>query len=189
MKTILAVALTLTAHSAVASQPVEDFSGFRVGFGASVSDISEERSKGLVDGYGAHASFDKQEASPKIEVGYDFNRVLSINGSLQKRKAEVMNGGSWVNPDNSNEWKWQKTTHHVDTLSATLEAEVGYTFGSATSWNVKPYGVVGYNSNLTAGAGVRLVSPMGLYGDVRASAQIFEEVTIKEITLTLGHKF
>ena len=148
----LALILGLTSGAAFAK---DDYSGFRVGVGA----VSGQKS--AID---AHAKVSKPTA--KIEAGYDFNRVFSVNGSITDQRGET---GSYKMKGNE----------------AKLEGEVGYAFNVGQGWDIKPYVAAGVaHSNGTIeickvnqteyvvrhyqrAAGVRLTTPIGIYVDGR----------------------
>ncbi|USD62307.1 porin family protein [Vibrio sp. SCSIO 43140] len=147
----LTLILGLTSGAAFAK---DDYSGFRVGVGA----VSGQKS--AID---ADAKVSKPTA--KIEAGYDFNRVFSVNGSITDQRGET---GSYKMKGNE----------------AKLEGEVGYAFNVGQGWDIKPYVAAGVahsngaieiagesdrvrGTTLSTAAGVRLTTPIGIYVDGR----------------------
>ncbi|MCG9788144.1 outer membrane beta-barrel protein [Vibrio barjaei] len=177
MKKVLLVAL-VTGFSSMA-QASNDYAGIRIGAGATT---------GMkVDGLGT------LKAQPKIEFGYDFNRIFSVNGSLMRFDGEhnqisskALYGGK------------------ADGYDARIEGEIGYAFNIADGWDLKPYAALGgahvsgsieshnvgllvalpsgtqnnidsYSGNfsgnyLTTAAGLRLTTPVGIYADARVQS-------------------
>ncbi|MGR5177330.1 outer membrane beta-barrel protein [Vibrio mediterranei] len=177
MKKVLLVAL-VTGFSSMA-QAGNDYAGFRVGAGATT---------GMkVDGVGTLKS------QPKIELGYDFNRIFSVNGSLMRFDGE--------NNHYSSDTLYGGKTDGYD---ARIEGEVGYAFSLSDGWDLKPYAAFGgahvsgsiesyntgplaviysgaqdnigtYSGNfsgnyLTSAAGLRLTTPIGVYADARVQS-------------------
>ncbi|GAL33729.1 hypothetical protein JCM19240_2425 [Vibrio maritimus] len=154
-KQTLALTLILGLTSGVAL--ADDYSGFRVGLGAVTGQKAnaEDTAAGLKTpkGYG------------KIEAGYDFNRVFSLNGQITDLRGDY------------GQFKTKGT-------EAKIEGEVGYAFQLGNSgWDIKPYvaaGVANASGNITGienerlrgtyvstAAGVRVTTPIGLYVDGR----------------------
>ncbi|MCL9775274.1 outer membrane beta-barrel protein [Vibrio methylphosphonaticus] len=177
MKKVLLVALMVGCSSMVHAS--NDYTGFRIGAGATT---------GMkVDTIGT------LKAQPKIEFGYDFNRIFSINTSLMKFQGEHNQYSSGV-----------YSGGNTDGYDARLEGEVGYAFNLGGSWDLKPYVAIGgahvsgsrelyntgpiavpTNSNhegtgihkesfsgnyLTSAAGIRLTAPLGIYVDTRVQS-------------------
>ncbi|GAL33725.1 hypothetical protein JCM19240_2421 [Vibrio maritimus] len=176
-KQLLAAALlaSMTTGTAIAS----DYSGFRIGVGG-VSG-QEYKIDELANGESARSN-----TRAKIEIGYDFNRVFSLNGSVSGFNGAVAgtNGTQYGGTD-------------IRARDIRVEAEVGYAFNVAKGWDIKPYVAVGgahisgtqrgftgglvslpasinefgsekFKGNyLTTAAGVRLNTPADVYVDLR----------------------
>lgn len=167
----LAILTGLTSASAFAS----DYSGFRVGVGAEQGhQVNKELGGGNL------------KTSPKLEFGYDFNRIFSVNAAFT--------GMSGSYSDSS-------VAGEVKGSTARIEAEVGYAFDLGNNWDIKPYAAFGgahvsgdasvydltpqpelysasdsqfhgkYRNNYaTMAAGVRVNTPVGLYVDARVQS-------------------
>lgn len=176
-KSILVATVITTISLSSAVMASDDYSGFRIGAGMSNSDNKNDASE----------SYDSQMG--KIEAGYDFNRIFSINGSFE------------YGEDSSDSW-------NSDTSRVGIEAEVGYAF-ELGNWYVKPYGAVGAATqwaNLqapgmtetenaddygyTGAIGVRVNSPIGIYVDARVQeAKIYKDWNETQAGFTVGYKF
>ncbi|WP_394151698.1 outer membrane beta-barrel protein [Vibrio maritimus] len=127
-KVLLATMLVGLTNTAIAN----DYSGFRLGAGATMGQSTE---------YG------DLKAQPRIEMGYDINRIFSINGYVQDMRGKT--NGSYLGAP---------ATHYMGEVMPTLpmahaeadlngwragiEAEAGYAFDLGVV-DIKPYVAVG----------------------------------------------
>lgn len=178
---VAVTAATLFCMStAVVAAEDKDVSGFRFGGGYNES-TAETIAGSYGDGY-------------RLEVGYDFNKVVGMSLGYQT------NDASWYSYNNF-------ASFQGDTLD--MQVDLGYTF-TPGAWQIKPYGSVGlasynesgryssggrtyfynykYDVALQVGLGVRATVGM-FYMDLGSRAFEIDNVILTNSGLTIGLKF
>ena len=175
-----ALLLALVAASASA-----DYSGFRIGGGTS-------------QGFGLDNAQNDITAN-KVEIGYDVNRIFSVNLGYHHIKGESMHdlGGY----------------HRLGMKRIDTELEAGYAFPIG-NWSIKPYTGIGFTdidaridysfndegipqssdtvkrSSTSVFSGIRLNTPFGVYIDGRyGNGRVINGLTDTHYTATIGIKF
>ncbi|WP_353499732.1 outer membrane beta-barrel protein [Vibrio sp. CB1-14] len=124
------IVMCVAGMSSIAMADTE-YSGFRVGPGATMGQATE------LGGLGAQ---------PRLELGYDVNRVFSVNGYVQGLKGKTQGEYAF---DAAEPYMGQvlppvvgAAEAEVDGWRAGIEAEVGYAFDLGVV-DIKPYVAVG----------------------------------------------
>lgn len=141
MKKLILTLPLLASSAAFANNTPEttvEYDGFRVGGGIINGEVE-----------GQLAPFFSDDNGLGVEVGYDFNKVIGVSGTIG-------NSGD---------------------ISATQFAlDLGYAFNLGSNHYIKPYVDLGYSmydagdigdeSGMTTGFGIRYTAPFGLYVDL-----------------------
>ncbi|MCW8347365.1 porin family protein [Vibrio sp. ZSDZ65] len=181
-----------------------DYSGHRIGLGIDQgTEIQSTLHFTTIDDWHTQYPQTVDHNDPlngfKIEYGYDFNRIISLNLGYSKLSHDVK-GTHTIGLDHARYYREAKAD--IDVVN--VEAELGYAF-IAGSYDLKPYVALGvkhttgsssgyidtginherYNHKLDDTAsymalGARLNTPIGLYLDTRLGTSW---------TLTMGYKF
>ncbi|NOH30639.1 porin family protein [Vibrio mediterranei] len=177
-KLVLATAIAAISTGAFANT---DFSGHRVGIGASSLEFSDSLGSWNL-GTGV-----------KVEYGYDFNQIFGINVSY-----------AWNQDDVYVPFYDETLDYKARTLK--IDTDIGYAFDLGQGW-IKPYGVVGLaflgdeintsnygkitgnDSSVYLGAGVRGQLDMGLYADLRVDLPMYGDLDADYLSFTVGYKF
>ncbi|WP_261856980.1 porin family protein [Photobacterium sanguinicancri] len=184
MKKFTLIALsTLFLSNAVLA---DDYAGHRLGAGYQGGKLS-------LDSSAKQSTKLSDSESAKIEYGYDFNRIFSLNA------------GGTVGRGHS-ELSGEKEKFNKSSLFA--EAELGYAF-EVGNFDIKPYAALGVSANFDdikldkadgknhtaagvhAAVGARLNTPVGVYVDGRVQNGKVKDRHIEETqgTITVGYKF
>ncbi|MUK75648.1 outer membrane beta-barrel protein [Aliivibrio fischeri] len=180
-KSILTFTFLISFNAISQEMYSHDFSGSRIGIGASNTIISENN----LD-YGSGV---------KLEYGYEFNRIVGINLSYEANNGDLY---SYYNTHAEFEGSMLKVT-----------SDLGYTF-DFNKWTLKPYGIVGlakYNedgaiyagsqsvstsfseTNPVLGFGIRATLDFGLYLDLRSEYIPVSNMELGQGSITAGYKF
>jgi len=181
--TSLLTVITMTATTTVFAK--QDFQGHRVGMGLSSGDISH---------YSGNFPSSDLGSGLKVEYGYDFNRIIGLNISLDK---------------NTNDLSLGNDKYESDVTTFKADADIGYAF-FLDGFSLKPYGAVGLarikdeesyyisghswtwsnsNTSLLIGAGLRANLDFGLYTDLRFNFMIVDDYDLDQVSITVGYKF
>ena len=181
------IATTIIALStATAAYANTDYSGHRVGLGFTSSEVdhldSDYSNSDLGNGL-------------KLEYGYDINRIVGVNISMDTSKDDE-NYGYGYGYDSK-----------VSTLK--IDSDIGYAF-LLDGFNIKPYGAIGIarveekltlkepggninlkntETSLLLGTGVRANFDFGLYSDLRFNFIMMDDYDIDQLSITFGYKF
>ncbi|NOH99134.1 porin family protein [Vibrio sp. 99-70-13A1] len=179
---ITAIIALITASSTFANS---HYQGHRVGLGFSSGELETTTVNNVTSDLGSGI---------KVEYGYDFNRIVGINVSLEQNKDDATFGN---------------TTYKSELTNYKIDADIGYAF-FLDGFNIKPYGVIGlahikhtdkvntsrgsysYTTNDTSvllGTGIRADLSMGLYTDLRFQFAILDDYDVNQMSLTVGYKF
>ena len=188
MKYLIILVLTTLSVGVSAS----DYSGHRIGAGMGTGSYSSDFTVYAPNGSVLTSdTFTDDVEYLKLEYGYDFNRVVSINASYTDVKA----GSNSMIPGNPQSLDLTKN-ESINGSTFLLEGEVGYAFNISKGWDVKPYVAIGIAKNdhsyskyahtpltgsfdksatnddttLNYAAGARLTTPIGIYLDIRAQS-------------------
>ncbi|RBW44030.1 hypothetical protein DS885_12005 [Psychromonas sp. B3M02] len=174
MKQLITLGLIGAALST--SVIADEFSGARIGLGYSEIELEDEDAG---DGF-------------KIEVGYDFNKIIGINLSYEMT-TDTEDGID------------------IENKAARLGADLGYAFNTGESFFIKPYitgGVQSFNSEVEGfsfiddttsyyGLGLRM-QYQNFYTDISFNKSevnfefldlIDEEIELTQTNITIGYKF
>lgn len=177
--TIIALSTTTAAYANT------DYSGQRVGLGFTSSEVdhldSDYSNSDLGNGL-------------KLEYGYDINRIIGVNISMDTSKDD----------NNTNGFGYDSKVSAFK-----VDADIGYAF-LLDGFNVKPYGAIGVarveeeltliapgerltfknkETSLLLGTGVRANFDFGLYSDLRFNFIMMDDYDIDQLSITFGYKF
>ncbi|MCG9546206.1 porin family protein [Vibrio sp. Isolate33] len=177
--TIIALSTTTAAYANT------DYSGHRVGLGFTSSEVdhldSDYSNSDLGNGL-------------KLEYGYDINRIVGVNISMDTSKDDESYYGYGYDSK-------------VSTFK--IDSDIGYAF-LLNGFSIKPYGAIGVarveekltlkepggsitlkdkETSLLLGTGVRANFDFGLYSDLRFNFIMMDDYDIDQLSITFGYKF
>lgn len=182
LKTIATIIALSTATVAIANT---DYSGHRVGIGFTSSEIDHLNSD--------YSNSDLGNGL-KLEYGYDINRIVGVNISMDTSK-------------NDESYHGYGYDSKVSTFK--IDSDIGYAF-LLDGFSIKPYGTIGVarvekkltlkepgdsitlkdkETSLLLGTGVRANFDFGLYSDLRFNFIMMDDHDVDQLSITFGYKF
>ncbi len=182
LKTVATIIALSTATAAIANT---DYSGHRVGLGFTSSEIDH-----------LNSDFSNSDLGNglKLEYGYDINRIVGVNISVDTSKYD------------ENYWG---IGYESKVSAFKVDSDIGYAF-LLDGFSIKPYGAVGIahvenkqtikdpsgsmtlkdkETSLLLGTGVRANFDFGLYSDLRFNFIMMDDYDIDQLSITFGYKF
>ena len=182
LKTVTTVIALSTATAAIANT---DYSGHRIGLGFTASEIDHLNSD--------YSNSDLGNGL-KIEYGYDINRIVGVNISIDTSKDDESYYG---------------LSYDSKVSTFKIDSDIGYAF-LLDGFSIKPYGAIGVarveekltlkepgdsitlkdkENSLLLGTGVRANFDFGLYSDLRFNFIMMDDYDIDQFSITFGYKF
>ena len=176
------IIIALSTTTAIANT---DYSGHRVGLGFTSSEI---------DHLNSNYSNSDLGNGLKLEYGYDINRIVGVNISIDTSKDDESYYG---------------LSYDSKVSTFKIDSDIGYAF-LLDGFNIKPYGTIGVarveqkltfkepgdsitlkdkETSLLLGTGVRANFDFGLYSDLRFNFIMMDDHDIDQLSITFGYKF